>query len=75
MSKLCLSKKLLIKHRDVYIRSMVVDGNFKADHVKQKNSEDDVFLTDGQSFMTAREPYKIHLEEATKLSSRYKQVR
>jgi len=64
----------LTSPRNIYIRSMVVDGNFKADHIKQKNPEDDVFLTNGELFMTATDSYNKHLEEATKLAPRYKQV-
>ncbi|KDR74655.1 hypothetical protein GALMADRAFT_27784, partial [Galerina marginata CBS 339.88] len=51
------------------------DGNFKAYHLKQKNEADDVHLTDGDAFMTARAPYKAHLEEAEKHPEIYKQSR
>lgn len=40
-------------------------------HQKQKNPEDDVFLTDGTGFMTQRGPYEAHLREAP----RYRDVR
>jgi len=52
-----------------------VDGNFKADHIRQKRAADDVFLTNGELYMTAPGPYNEHLEEAIKLSPRYNQVR
>jgi len=45
----------------MYMRSLVADGNFKADHLKQKNDKDDVWLTDGESYMTARGRYSEHL--------------
>ena len=41
-----------------------VDGNFTAVHDRQKRPEDDVFLTDGTSFMTQRDPYQQHLKVA-----------
>jgi len=71
---LLFTPTLTNENRHVYIRSLVVDGNFKADHVKQKNAADDVFLTNGQAFMTERKAYATHLEEAINLAPRYKQV-
>jgi hypothetical protein len=53
---------------------LVVDGNFKVDHVQQKNRADDVFLTDGELYMTAKGAYEEYLHEATKLAPRYSQV-
>lgn len=61
-------------NRELYIRSFVADGNFKADHLTQNNADDDVALTDGEGFMTAAGPYQAHLKEAAKLAPRYKQV-
>ncbi|TFK64685.1 hypothetical protein BDN72DRAFT_774275, partial [Pluteus cervinus] len=53
------------KERDrnpcLYTRSFVVDGNFVANHLKQKRPEDDVWLAEGTAMMTKREPYKEHL--------------
>jgi hypothetical protein len=46
------------------MRSFVVDGNFTADHIKLKRAADDVWLTDGEGMMTARDPYKAHLAVA-----------
>jgi len=46
------------------MRSVVVDGNFKADHVKQKRPEDDVWLTSGEGVFTERTRYLRHLEVA-----------
>lgn len=46
------------------MRSFVTDGNFTADHIKQKRDQDDVWLADGEGIMTAREPYKTHLKTA-----------
>src|ERR1700677_107029 len=44
---------------------LVTNGNFKADHVKQKNPEDDVALTvNGEAYMTGDAQYKKHLSVA-----------
>jgi hypothetical protein len=46
------------------MRSFVADGNMKAIHLKQKNDNSDVWLTNGEGFMTNTERYEIHLENA-----------
>jgi len=38
-----------------------VDGNFSADHLKQKNPLDDVPLTNGEGMMTNQARYKAYL--------------
>jgi hypothetical protein len=48
-----------------------VDGNFKADHMKMRQPDGDVALTDGQGYFVEDAPYKQHLETATEI----KQVR
>ncbi|KAF9545280.1 hypothetical protein CPC08DRAFT_649410 [Agrocybe pediades] len=53
-------------------RSFVADGNFKADHVKQKNEADDVNLSSGEAYMTEQEPYLEHLKEMEKIAPRFK---
>ncbi len=50
------------------------DGNFKADHLTPKNAADDVWLTEGEGFMTAAEPYEAHLKDATEIASQRKTV-
>jgi hypothetical protein len=47
------------------MRSFVADGNFKADHLKQKNDKSDVWLTNGEGFMTNTDRYEAHLALAT----------
>jgi len=42
-----------LSNSPVYMRSFVTDGNFTADHVKQKCDSDDIWLLDGQGMMTA----------------------
>ena len=42
----------------------MADGNFTAAHQKQPRPEDDVWLKDGESYMTQRRPYLNHIKEA-----------
>lgn len=48
-----------------YMRSFVIDGNFKATHRKRMNADTDVPLTDGEFFMVNEKQYQAHLTEAT----------
>jgi hypothetical protein len=45
----------------LYWRMLVADGNFVAVHQVQPRSVDDVWLKDGQSFMTATDRYRQHI--------------
>ena len=44
--------------------SLVANGNFTADHIKQQQLQDDIWLSDGEGMMTAREPYATHIKLA-----------
>src|SRR5258705_11193319 len=44
----------------LYMRSFVADGNFKADHLKQKNDLSDVWLTNGEAFLPTAPPHHPH---------------
>ncbi|KAG1800082.1 hypothetical protein EV424DRAFT_1474860 [Suillus variegatus] len=48
----------------LYARSLVMDGNFKAEHLHPTRLEDEVWLTDGMCFMVTRDKYKAHLTNA-----------
>ncbi|KAG2085886.1 uncharacterized protein F5147DRAFT_748656 [Suillus discolor] len=48
----------------LYARSLVMDGNFKAEHLHPTRPEDEVWLTDGMCFMVTRDEYKAHLAGA-----------
>jgi hypothetical protein len=48
----------------VYQRSFVADGNFKADHVRQKNTENDVWLSEGGGMSSKRDKYQEFLKSA-----------
>ena len=41
-----------------------MDGNFQAEHMKMKNPENDVPLSNGTGFMVSKEPYESHLKSA-----------
>jgi hypothetical protein len=45
----------------MYWRSFVADGNFVAVHQFQSHAVDDVWIKNGESFMTERERYEDHL--------------
>ena len=43
---------------------LVMDGNFKADHMVMKNPSDDVWLVDGEGYFVSRAAYQKHIETA-----------
>jgi hypothetical protein len=57
--------------RWLFRRSIVVDGNFHADHLKMQHPEDDVALSDGCAFMVKTEPYQEHLSESKDIKQVY----
>jgi hypothetical protein len=42
----------------------MMDGNFQAEHMKMRNPENDVPLSNGTGFMVSPEPYELHLKSA-----------
>ena len=57
----------------LFIRKFCADGNFKADHLNQRNAADDVSLSDGDAFMTASQPYQEHLKDAKQYANKFKE--
>ena len=51
-------------NRWVFRRVFTADGNFKADHVRQKSAADDIWLSDGLGMTTNHSEYKHFLENA-----------
>jgi hypothetical protein len=49
------------------MRSFVADGNFKANHLRQKDDTSDVWLTSSESFMTNVDRYNTHLQQAKEI--------
>ncbi|KAG1801921.1 hypothetical protein EV424DRAFT_1351821 [Suillus variegatus] len=58
------SKLELPKPSWLYSRSLVMDGNFKAEHLYAVNPMDEVSLMDGRAFMVSDGAYKAHLAQA-----------
>jgi hypothetical protein len=46
----------------LYNRSIVIDGNFSADHLKMRRPENDVCLTPGSRYMVEPTHYEAHLQ-------------
>jgi Kyakuja-Dileera-Zisupton transposase len=42
----------------------MMDGNFQAEHMKMRNPDNDVPLSDGTGFMVSQTPYELHLKSA-----------
>ena len=51
-------------NRWVYKRIFVADGNFKADHIRQSNEVDDVWLSEGSGMIPRRQEYFTFLATA-----------
>lgn len=41
-----------------------MDGNFSAEHLKMRRPEDDIILSNGDTFMVGNDTYKKHLAVA-----------
>ena len=52
---------VLILSRWLYTRSIVIDGNFSAEHLKMKKPEGDVALSPGGRYMVEPKKYQLHL--------------
>ena len=48
----------------LFMRGFMMDGNFQAEHMKMRNPENDVPLSEGTGFMVSRIPYESHLKSA-----------
>ena len=57
------------ENRWVYRRVFVTDGNFKADHVRQKGAADDMWLSDGSGMTTRQTQYKEFIKNALERST------
>ena len=47
--------------RWLYTRSIVIDGNFSAEHLKMKRPEKDIALSPGGRYMVEPKRYELHL--------------
>jgi hypothetical protein len=48
----------------LFMRGFMMDGNFQAEHMKMRNPENDVPVSEGAGFMVSRKPYELHLQSA-----------
>ena len=64
LSSLELLKLLKPTFRWLYTRSIVINGNFTADHLKMKRPENDISLGPGARYMVEPTRYQQHLESA-----------
>jgi hypothetical protein len=53
----CFSKNL-------FMCGFMIDGNFQAEHMRMRNPQNDLLLSDGTGFMVSKKPYKSHLKLA-----------
>ena len=56
-------------NRWVFRRVLTADGNFKADHVRQKHPTDDILLSDGLGMTTNNSDYNGFLQTAWERST------
>ena len=55
------SDSVLMVFRWLYTRSIVIDGNFSAEHLKMKRPEKDIALSPGGRYMVEPKRYELHL--------------
>ena len=48
--------------RWLYTRSIVIDGNFSAEHLKMRRPEGDIALSPGGRYMVEPKRYELHLK-------------
>jgi len=48
--------------RNLFMRGFMMDGNFQAEHMKMRNPENDIPLSNGTGFMVSEIPYEEHLK-------------
>ena len=60
----CLEAADICFSKNLFMRGFMMDGNFQAEHMRMKNPENDVPLSDGTGFMVSKKPYESHLKSA-----------
>jgi hypothetical protein len=59
-----LNKTYSLSYRWLFQRSLVVDGNFSAQHLKMRRAEKDIRLVKGEGYMVEEDSYQCHLHTA-----------
>jgi hypothetical protein len=52
---------VLMDFRWLYTRSIVIDGNFSAEHLKMRRPEEDIALSPGGRYLVEPKRYELHL--------------
>jgi len=52
--------------KNLFLQGFIMDGNFQVEHMRIRNPENDVLLSNGTGFMVSKKPYKLHLKSAVK---------
>ena len=50
--------------QNLFMQGFMMDGNFQAEHMRMRNPENDVLLSDGAGFMVSKKLYEAHLKLA-----------
>ena len=48
--------------KNLFMCGFMMDGNFQAEHMRMRNPENDVPLSDGTGFMVGTKLYQLHLK-------------
>ncbi|KAI9431532.1 hypothetical protein H4582DRAFT_1822431, partial [Lactarius indigo] len=56
--------------KTLFMRGFMMDGNFQAEHMKMRNPENDIPLSEGTGFMVSQKPYELHLKSAVERQQR-----
>ncbi|KAI9433683.1 hypothetical protein BJY52DRAFT_1207688 [Lactarius psammicola] len=56
--------------KTLFMRGFMMDGNFQTEHMKMRNPENDIPLSEGTGFMVSRKPYELHLKSAVERRQR-----
>jgi hypothetical protein len=54
----------LYSSKNLFMQGFIMDSNFQAEHMKMRNPENDVPLSNGTGFMVSKKPYELHLKSA-----------
>ena len=49
---------------NLFMRGFIMDGNFQVEHIRMRNPENDVTISDGTGFMVSKKVYELHLKLA-----------
>ncbi|KAI9432452.1 hypothetical protein H4582DRAFT_1821080 [Lactarius indigo] len=56
--------------KTLFMRGFMMDGNFQAEHMKMRNPENDIPLSEGTGFMVSQKSYELHLKSAVERRQR-----